>query len=949
MRIGRLYLIGLILLGSIIITPLKLYALEDRASVDSLVFEISDSLIIPRYRTPDIDVYNGDGWFDNLSVGLYTNQVLPVVVPSRHNRVWAYDFYWGAYISKGINAYNNIRFDYDLGMVSVEGGETVNRSQLGIDFLWDMSNFYFGYSESRPWSLSLLSGVDFGRLSTNSRSYTYKGVHAGLQVRANISPRTFFFLEPRLSAYTNANRDRLYKIDVNGNVSLGVATRITSPYRSLQSLYSKDESETSFTDDLFVQFGLGSFDVLPCEGATFGSEVNPNFQISLGRWFNPKLALRGSLYAMQGYQLNVGNRIGAMGEWVLNIPGLFGIGLGRFGAELSTGVRYDVMSRSNRDVGSTTALQLKYFMNKQFALFVEERYSSVYKGALSGYHTFTNFNLGVELYKSSFNRYNVRRMTMGNIPYRSQYFASIGYGQIYPFLMAGDWRSMLSEVVDLSVGYCFNEYHALRLKSSYSNFNSRLDAKLDWIMLSPQYVFNVSNWWLGNTTHRFSMHSYFGPLLSLSESDYFGHGVELGMPIAWRLTSGFELFIEPSFRYTRDNLLGYNKGLLGLSGGLTYVQGPVYLVRYLQRFFWGKDWTLAGFGGLQQDLSSWGSQGVTKLPVGNLAIGRWFGPLGVRLSTFGALNRARSLDGRNLMMMSYAGGRIEGMVNMVSLFSPSDELRRFEFDVLAGYHTSLIYRPSGAYTRNWAYAGGMTAALQLKYYVSDDIGVFVEPRYTNISYERKYRELYGEKIVALHQDVTELSMGLEIRQHNLLRKNLRKSYRQFSPRSFVSGVVGYSYPFHYNSARPKRDFLKKVSPNFAINYGRECNAINTYRVGIECYNLRSLFSEYNNFGLALNAEYMPSLTNGMIGYDSTRIVDVRGIVGTNVLYSSYMHKSNWGYHGGAQLEFHVTEDVDLYIEGRLAFYYKPTIVANMRTVRRVGIMPALSSGFTYKF
>ena len=84
---------------------------------------------------------------------------------------------------------------------------------------------------------------------------------------------------------------------------------------------------------------------------------------------------------------------------------------------------------------------------------------------------------------------------------------------------------------------------------------------------------------------------------------------------------------------------GADKGLLGMSGGISYVHGYIPFKEYIQQFDWGKDWFVAAFGGLQKDLSTMGLDRISALPIANVAIGRWFGPLGLRLSGFGSLNR----------------------------------------------------------------------------------------------------------------------------------------------------------------------------------------------------------------------------------------------------------------------------------------------------------------------
>lgn len=909
-----------------------------------------DCLIIPRYRTPDSDIYATPDWKSNIAVGIHTNQILPAIAPNRHNYIWAYNFYWGAFLNKGINAFNSIRMRYDFGKIVLNKRNFSQRHRLGIDYLWDMSNYYYGYNEARPWSLSYVAGVDLGQTKIGN-SYLSYGVHTGLQLRGNLSPRTFFYIEPQLLINTNEGSNTWHRVDVNSEVQIGLGARVTSPYERLQWAYNISSDSLSWTDNFFVQLSLGAFDgISDLEQGLH--EVDPDFKLSVGRWFNPKLALRASFYTGRLSKLN-NKRVGLTGEGVLNIPGLFGFKMWRFTTEFSTGIRYDYIARTNGYWGSTAALQLKYFVNKQFALFTEGRYSSMCKHGRWDYEPLANLNLGVELYRTNFGRYRAKHMTMGNTPYRTDYFASFGYGQIHPLLLGEDWMSTMSTTYNWCVGYRFNGYHTFRVKGDISPFQlHNPKATRIWATLSPQYMFSITNWWMGNATHNFDMRPYIGPILSLTESNYWGHGLEAGIPIVWKVFPSIEVFVEPSYRVTFSKMLNgneYFKELLGLSGGLSYVQGPIHFSNYFKRFHWGTDWFVASFEGFQKDLSSAGYDGVTALPLANLAIGRWFGPLGIRLSGFGSLNRKLSETKDHLMVVAYAGGRAEGMINLTSLFKPSEKLNNFEIDILGGYHSSLMYRPLNTYTRNWAYSSGPTAAMQFKYYVLNGIGLFIEPRYTLVSYQRTHRDYYDGVTIQMAQEFTDLSVGMEVRQYSNVRNELRQSYVDYIPRVFLTSNLGLSFPLHYNSQMPVSDFLRHTSPQVAFSVGHEFNAISALRGGISFTNLRSQFSEEYESGFTVSADYMLNLTNGMLGYDPTRIIDVKAIAGVNALHSTYKRKTNLGVHGGAQIGIHATENVNIFAEGKIAAYHKPSIVQDMRTVRYIGLVPTASLGTTYYF
>ena len=906
-----------------------------------------DYVLMNRYRNPNAQVFSSS-LFSHISAGMYTSQPLAFVAPNRNVYSSSYNFHWGAFAQKSLNAYHAIRLQYDFAQMALTDESVSARHQLGMDYLWDLSNYFYGYDESRPWSLSYVAGLDFGLNGESTLlSKFYGGAHTGVQVRANLSPRTYFYVEPRISAYSNDNPNDWHKIDVASNVLVGLGARITSPYESLQWKYNTPDSLSSWKDNYFLQMSFGAYDGI-ADLSNGASQWGPNFNLAVGRWINPKLALRTSLYSEQLNSQSDSKRLGLMAEGVLNIPQLFNFSMGRFGAEVSTGARYDIVAPSNSHWGATSALQLKYFVNQQFALFAEGRYSSVYNKEANGYEDFANVNLGLELYKANFYRYTARKMGMGDVPFNSNYFVSASYGQMFPYQLqgSGDLLSTLSNTYGVALGYNFNDYHALRLKVDMTDFKSTGAEARQWTTFSPQYMLYLSNLWMGNNTHRFSLRPYVGPVMSLTEADYFGFGLEMGMPVAWRLSPHFELFVEPTYRYMAGEAIRADeayKGLLSMSGGISYVHGYIPVKEYLQQFEWGKDWFVAAFGGLQKDLSTMGLDRISALPVANVAIGRWFGPLGLRLSGFGSLNRY--YEEPYMMAMAYAGGRVEGMVDLVSFVNPQST-SPFEVDLLAGYQGSLVYRPFTQYTRNWAVTGGLTSAVQLKYYAREGLGIFVEPRYSWIGYQRVLRES-GQTVDFTHK-VADVSVGMEVRQKNITRMDLRRSYVDFDARNFLSVSTGVALPLHYDRTSPS-SVMDNFSPQLSVMYGRDFNPINTLRGGLNYFTLLSHFSDKREAGVSLSADYMLNLTNGMLGYDAERLVDAKAIVGLNALYSSYKDKVNVGLHGGAQVSLQASNQLNIYAEGKVAAYHKPSIIQNMRTVRYIGLMPMATVGATYYF
>jgi hypothetical protein len=294
--------------------------------------------------------------------------------------------------------------------------------------------------------------------------------------------------------------------------------------------------------------------------------------------------VRASLYAEQLDLEYRNRRAGAMVEGVLNIPEFFGFSMGRFGLEASAGVRYDRTCWALFQWGSSSSVQLKYFLNQQFALFADTRFSSMYNDEHDRYDRYGNLNLGIEFYRSNYHRYHARKMTSGNVDYKKGLVLSYAYGKQYPFLMGGDWLETLNSTFQASLAYRFDDLHALRLKFEHTNYKLEdrwaglIVPMTSWTTFSPQYMFNLTNAWARNTNHRFDLRPFIGAVYSITEEDFFGYGIEVGAQAALKLAPSFELFVEPSYRYMSSKALKqclhWDKGLVSMSAGLNVVLGP---------------------------------------------------------------------------------------------------------------------------------------------------------------------------------------------------------------------------------------------------------------------------------------------------------------------------------------------------------------------------------------
>lgn len=236
-----------------------------------------------------------------------------------------------------------------------------------------------------------------------------------------------------------------------------------------------------------------------------------------------------------------------------------------------------------------------------------------------------------------------------------------------------------------------------------------------------------------------------------------------------------------------------------------------------------------------------------------------------------------------------------------------------------------------------------TAGLHLTYRLTDDLQVFLEPRYTNYNYKIPYRNI--SRFKRFSDDVFSANLGLTVYTRGTSFRNPAPEYvHSRIPVSVGAGVgtnfvpsVQYSYGsgFNYNanvfaeyhftkihSARVSFEFmsLNGIAPQsyHAVDLTRETNGY--HAVGLFSHNYRRGF-------LSLN--YLVNVTNLCSGYQGRRLFEAELFAGPSVMFSiGATHKQDgtfnlkpnhqveasfvnftdrlWGANGGIKLKMNAT-------------------------------------------
>ncbi|MDE6222443.1 MAG: hypothetical protein K2M49_01965 [Muribaculaceae bacterium] len=150
------------------------------------------------------------------------------------------------------------------GILSVHKG--TERSWFGggqVDYMLNLSYLLRGYNPYRKFELIGTVGLEADVLRFNGAWGKEYGIGSSLQMRFNVAPSLFLFIEPRIAVQTGTRYDGThdqYRIKADGSLSVGLGYRVlTGKYRS---------------------FGATDFDQKDDDNLYFG--------VSAGTWFSPR-------------------------------------------------------------------------------------------------------------------------------------------------------------------------------------------------------------------------------------------------------------------------------------------------------------------------------------------------------------------------------------------------------------------------------------------------------------------------------------------------------------------------------------------------------------------------------------------------------------------------------------------------------------------------------------
>lgn len=988
---------------------------EETLTPGTIDLDVPAYLVRYLYREPDADSLAMKKWYRGWGMMLYWNpDFLPIhsaYTTQMADRVGASVQGVGFAISKDINKFGSIRLGANFSSVNV--GETgsekaIKRFNVSLDYLWNLSNTYYGYDRHRTdeWLLSV--GLKGGRLlnadkSEGSKSDQVGSVNLGLQYRKNIANDMSFFVEPQFAFFSDRwdNTKSFYEIDPGLNLLVGLYFRVGQP--KMQIFWE----DNKILDNTFFQVFGGSahstkvFHFTSLSGKDYNKD-HMNFGFNVGSWLNPSLAFRLGYFEnimgtgwsdVKGHETTARQTYrGGRAEFVLNPVTIMTnrTSWHRFGWEMSVGYELGTInkhkpgynntwtksgSESNRNHidylahGVTFGTQFKYYMSRNYAVFLDGRfsnpgYSAEAKDGLNGSGDLNDkimsWALGMEYYISAFDRYTRFKKfdehesrSVERLKTKNRWYFELGGGLGQPTHWGENFNTRRSLTGFGAVGMHINDYHGLRLRGYLSRkMLPGVDNKSVTNMIPGDtwttgvgfdYMYNLTNQWFGvdgNDTRWSDIYLFAGPTMrvvahELRES-FTGNnifGFEAGMQFTRRISRGVEFFIEPRYEYN-----------VHAAGGDFYQRGNRWnllagfkLYQYREKNFHYRDsiarhdkdnWFMELSGGAGFDMTGSTDQFADRMKKfdGDLRMG-----IGYRINPISSI-RANVMYTRYGWGGSDHSGNINGrrgfegsfdyMANLLNIMYGNNPHRWVQ---LQGYFGALVNPEDVLESKctrdiiyDWRF--GFEGGLQLIVNPFKNVSLFVEPR--GAYFMSDYITKSGAERRKMQRDEHfDLYVGMIIyNQPELLSSRGFKTTDADSTRHWFFEFAGGGA---LTPSGHKGSTLKNINGIGNVALGHYLSNISSVRFRTSLVPVQN--PHLDGYGdkqiMSLSLDYMYNLTNRILGDNPYRRFDASAYIGPVAeFYRSQKPKYNkvWdkGVNVGGQLSWHVNNFVDLFVEER---------------------------------
>lgn len=594
-----------------------------------------------------------------------------------------------------------------------------------LDYMLNLSYLLRGYNPYRMFELIGTVGPEFQLIRFNEAWHKSLGLGASLQMRFNVNPAMYLFMEPRFSVLTRYNYDGqfdLYRMRTYATLNLGLGYRILyGKYRAAGSTDFKQSKD----DNLYVGVGAGLWTF--SRGSIKLNNISAN--IYIGKMFSSTSGLQLNIGAGQKKD-NVHNGYFGVGtlDYVLNLDNAFGGYRPNqfFNMMMNIGVGGGIAHRNVNETFSpalSAGLTALFNLSPNWALTLHPQMyvfrSSFNQMLVSSFSPLTSVDLGVRYTTGNFTTLHPVSYEVFNRADAKKWFITAGAG------LGRRINSNFGYGGNMNVGFGkrFTPISSWRLSVNGDIF-PHYPVAID-ITGNLDYLSSITTAMYGYDPERlFDLQLMIGAMGGLS--NYVGSlkpvlGLKAGLQASFRLSKHLDIFVEPHLIATNtpyvDGMRIWTPELRG-NIGLTYRlgtpkdgRGKISETPYSDhRFF-------AGISAGPSMYAGWVSRNNLNLSgVFDLSVGRWF-------SMVSGLRFMYSNDWTPFLSKKdyFGSAHVDYLLNVTSLIDRSAARR---FHIIGSAGVGLGISPKGARTTGAMAYGGVQFRYNLPYY---NLDVHLEP------------------------------------------------------------------------------------------------------------------------------------------------------------------------------------------------------------------------------
>lgn len=818
--------------------------------------------------------------------------------------------------------------------------EKTNQYVTAVDYVLSGTNVFLGENGRRYVDMSVIVGpvLQVSSVQGEERSHISWGGEAGLQFTGRITPTWELFVEPRFQITQNYTENQ--NIDMKMKKRWDLSVGMIYVYERRIDLRAE---ETKPLSNWYLQSTIGVQPTTLASGHQLGS-----FEFAFGRNFGSLWSLQSSVFSQeleskeQGYDetynpqfvTNYGGRFEVVGNFLrMFSPSLQN---SRWNWNVSGGVEFGRLSNHyNNDWALVIGSQLQYrFSDKAWAV-LGGRYENPFHFDVKNPYS---AHIGIQYDLKDETRIDILK----------------NYWRWYVQAGAG-FRNAFFNMDLLTYGAAFGlnvtPSHGARLEFLASNIQKSEDGTwTNWMSISPEYVFNLSNFVFGEDDKRKVDLEFFSGLDVMLHKTKTNVGFNLGAQMNWNLNKSFALFVQPRFSFQPfDDIIapaGHDVVQYNTQLGIRYTHNRFYTEKDPDKYrellgdkqfafyekvqnTWNRFRQWRPFKNVHikpwhpiQNLreinrkerknewqplrnwyfqTTWDAQLPTlfnghQLGAFDFVFGRTLSPLfNIQASVFSGelqsdewLNEGQQYDeANNPMFVSYFGGRGEVVFNALRLVSPAIKQSRWNWNVGMGIEYGQL---TNHHHSDWAFI----ASSQLQYRLTNRMWLVGGGKYQKFFHFDAKLPLSG-------------TLGIQYDLKNERRIDIIKNRWRW----YVQGGGGFQGAF-FN--------MDRLSYNAA--FGMNITPAHGFRIEfIGTKPNKGADGTFYNW-MSFTPEYVYNLTNKVLGEDDKRKVDLELLAGVDLM----MHQSNFsntkvGFSVGTQVNCNLTKWLSIFIQPR--FSYQP--------------------------